>query len=59
MHAHTQAHLNADAHSQTLLGPSALLGTELHLQNVWAVKEPVQSEPLPPLRPWNFAVVLT
>lgn len=56
---HKHAHIwNEDLHSQTLLGLPALLRTELHLQNVWAVKEAVESKPLPPLRPWNFAVVL-
>lgn len=37
----TQQHFYEDLHSQTLLGFAAFLGTQLHLQNVWTVKEPV------------------
>ncbi len=56
-HKHTCA-LNADSRSQTLLSPPSFFGPQLHLQDVWTVQEPVQGEPLSPLRFGHSAVIL-
>lgn len=47
-----------DSRSQTFLIPAAFLRPQLHLQDVWTVREVVQSEPLPPLRSGHSAVIL-